>query len=49
VQLISDSSAIVRSLSCQPDYHVICTLVQNQQALFIKLKNAANQAELRLD
>lgn len=40
VQLISDSSAIVRSLSCQPDYHVICTLVQNQQALFIKLTNA---------
>ena len=44
VQLISDSSAIVRSLSCQPDYHVICTLVQNQQALFTKLTNA-NQTE----
>jgi len=49
VQLISDSSAIVRSLSCQPDYHVICTLVQNQQALFLKLTNAANQTELPLD
>ncbi|MBU2098342.1 MAG: hypothetical protein KKD00_06245 [Gammaproteobacteria bacterium] len=36
VQLISDGSAIVRSMSCQPDYHVVCTLVQNQQALFIK-------------
>ena len=38
VQLISDSSAIVRSLSCQPDYHVICTLVSNQQALFVKVQ-----------
>lgn len=36
VQLISDSSAIVRSMSCQPDYHVVCTLVRNQQALFLK-------------
>lgn len=36
VQLISHSSAIVRSMSCQPDYHVVCTLVRNQQALFIK-------------
>jgi len=38
VQLISDSSAIVRSLSCQPDYHVVCTLVSNQQALFVKVQ-----------
>jgi len=36
VQLITHSSAIVRSMSCQPDYHVVCTLVRNQQALFIK-------------
>lgn len=36
VQLISHGSAIVRSMSCQPDYHVVCTLVRNQQALFIK-------------
>lgn len=36
VQLISHSSAIVRSMSCQPDYHVVCTLVRNQQALFNK-------------
>jgi hypothetical protein len=49
VQLISDTSAIVRSMSCQPDYHVICTLVRNQQALFIKLPNAANQSELPLN
>jgi len=38
VQLISESSAIVRSLSCQPDYHVVCTLVRNQQALFVKVQ-----------
>jgi len=36
VQLTDSSSAIVRSMSCQPDYHVICTLVRNQQARFIK-------------
>lgn len=36
VQLISQESAIVRPLACQPDYHVICTLVRNQQARFIK-------------
>jgi hypothetical protein len=37
VQLTSPESAIVRSMSCQPDYHVVCTLVRNQQARFIKL------------
>lgn len=36
VQLTGSESAIVRSMSCQPDYHVICTLVRNQQARFIK-------------
>jgi hypothetical protein len=36
VQLTEPGSAIVRSMSCQPDYHVICTLVRNQQARFIK-------------
>jgi len=36
VQMTDSSSAIVRSMSCQPDYHVICTLVRNQQARFIK-------------
>lgn len=36
VQLITQGSAIVRPLACQPDYHVICTLVRNQQARFIK-------------
>lgn len=38
VQLIDIDSAIVRSMSCQPDYHVICTLVRNQQARFIRHK-----------
>jgi hypothetical protein len=36
VQLQDAVSAIVRPMSCQPDYHVICTLVRNQQARFIK-------------
>lgn len=36
VQLQDTVSAIVRPMSCQPDYHVICTLVRNQQARFIK-------------
>jgi hypothetical protein len=34
VQLGTDNTAMVRPLSCQPDYHVVCALVQNQQALF---------------
>jgi hypothetical protein len=38
VQLTSPSTAIVRSMSCQPDYHVVCTLVRNQQARFVKLQ-----------
>jgi len=36
VQLLDRDSAMVRSMSCQPDYHVICTLVRNQQARFIR-------------
>jgi hypothetical protein len=36
VQLLDKDSAIVRSMSCQPDYHVICTLVRNQQARFVR-------------
>ncbi|KKO06947.1 hypothetical protein LCGC14_0061330 [marine sediment metagenome] len=38
VQLTSPETAVVRSMSCQPDYHVVCTLVRNQQARFIKLQ-----------
>ncbi len=29
-------TAIARPVTCQPDYHVVCALVQNQQARFIK-------------
>lgn len=46
VQLISNSSAIVRSMSCQPDYHVVCTLVRNQQALFIKVQSPLPSPDL---
>lgn len=38
VQLTGPETAIVRSMSCQPDYHVVCTLVRNQQARFVKLR-----------
>jgi hypothetical protein len=41
VQLGNDNTAMVRALSCQPDYHVVCALVQNQQALF-RRTGAAN-------
>ncbi|MEX1197964.1 MAG: hypothetical protein WEB57_08905 [Pseudohongiellaceae bacterium] len=37
IQLMADDTAIARALSCQPDYHVICTLVRNQQARFHRL------------
>lgn len=36
IQLLSHSTAVARAMSCQPDYHVVCTLVRNQQAAFIK-------------
>ena len=36
VQLIDASTAVARAMSCQPDYHVICALVRNQQARFTK-------------
>ncbi|MCB1664882.1 MAG: hypothetical protein KDI28_03845 [Pseudomonadales bacterium] len=37
VQKADEDTAIARPLSCQPDYHIVCALVQNQQALFVKL------------
>jgi len=37
VQLGEGGTAMVRPLSCQPDYHVVCALVQNQQARFRKV------------
>ena len=36
VQKTDAETAIARPLSCQPDYHIVCALVQNQQALFVK-------------
>lgn len=34
IQLTGPDTAIARPLSCQPDYHFICTLARNQQAHF---------------
>ncbi len=36
VQLIDGKTAVARAMSCQPDYHVVCALVRNQQATFLK-------------
>lgn len=36
VRLLSPATAMISALSCQPDYHVVCTLISNQQALFVK-------------
>ena len=38
VQLTQPDVAMVRSMSCQPDYHVVCTLVRNQQARFVRVQ-----------
>ncbi len=43
VQLGEGDTAMVRPLSCQPDYHVVCALVQNQQARFVKIEAAGAQ------
>jgi len=43
VQLGESGTAMVRPLSCQPDYHVVCALVQNQQARFFRLGDIATQ------
>ncbi|OGT70259.1 MAG: hypothetical protein A3H44_01035 [Gammaproteobacteria bacterium RIFCSPLOWO2_02_FULL_57_10] len=43
VQLGDGDTAMVRPLSCQPDYHVVCALVQNQQARFVKMDAAGAQ------
>lgn len=34
IELTAVDTAIARTLSCQPDYHFICTLARNQQARF---------------
>lgn len=43
VQLGEGGTAMVRPLSCQPDYHVVCALVQNQQARFRKVGESIAQ------
>lgn len=39
VQLGEAGTAIARPTRCQPDYHFVCALVQNQQAIFRKIEN----------
>ena len=39
VQLSDAGTAVARSTRCQPDYHFVCALVQNQQAIFTKIEN----------
>jgi hypothetical protein len=38
VQLGEANTAMARPLGCQPDYHIVCALVQNQQARFVKIE-----------
>lgn len=45
VQLGEDGTAIARPVSCRPDYHVVCALVQNQQALFNKISAATQNTD----
>ena len=45
VQLREDGTAIARPVSCRPDYHVVCALVQNQQALFKKVSEPTQNAD----
>ena len=45
VQLGENGTAIARPVSCRPDYHVVCALVQNQQALFQKVSDAAQSTD----
>lgn len=45
VQLGEGGTAIARPVSCRPDYHVVCALVQNQQALFNKISQPAQSTD----
>ncbi len=38
VQLGEEGTATVRPVNCQPDFHVVCALVQNQKARFVKMQ-----------
>lgn len=42
VRLGASGTAIARPTRCQPDYHFVCALVQNQQAIFHKLAETAD-------
>jgi hypothetical protein len=44
VQLGAANTAMARPLGCQPDYHIVCALVQNQQARFVKIAETTAQA-----
>lgn len=39
VELGEAGTAIAKPTRCQPDYHFVCALVQNQQAVFRKIAN----------
>ncbi|MDT8429794.1 MAG: hypothetical protein RQ757_13645 [Pseudomonadales bacterium] len=41
VDQIDRDTAVARALSCQPDYHVICALVRNQQARFVRTNSVS--------
>lgn len=43
IRLIAEDTAIAQALTCQPDYHVICTLVRDQQARFHRLPASPGQ------
>lgn len=45
VQLGENGTAIAKPLICRPDYHVVCALVQNQQALFTKTSEATQSTD----
>ena len=40
VELGESGTAMVRPVDCQPDFHVVCALVQNQQARFVRIEGA---------
>lgn len=44
VQIEESGTAIARAVSCAPDYHVVCALVQNQQVRFEKVGGAIDSA-----
>lgn len=35
--------AIARPVNCRPDYHILCAMVQNQQAVFTKVTQTARR------